>query len=225
MKEKQGLLVAVIAVMLVMLVMPLGVSGQELSPIMEEVKTLCLDTRNAIGRRDTNSITECKNKVASFYRKYDNSVCNLKLKPVDPGQEEMDSTRMRPILDEKYLEYVEETLSDIGYKGHSQNRGASSGLGLAHKGIPAHSTMSYSVEGCSNNMQLVVVVAEAQNINLSVTSKLYDGDGTMVKQEVMPSGKYGEYAHLWRMPKGNGTVILTIENPNDQDVTCVIAMQ
>lgn len=222
MRNRFGLLVTLVAILMGL---PDTAYGQELSAIMQEVKTLCLDTRNAVGKRDKNSIIECKDRVANFYRKYDNSVCNLKLKPVAPNQEEVDSTRMRLIMDEKYLEYVENNSSDIGYTGHSQNRGSSGGLGLAHKGIPAKSTMSYSAEGCSNNMQLVVVVAEAEDINLSVTSKLYDGDGTMVKQEVQPSGKFGEFTYLWRVPIGNGIVILTIENPNDKDVTCVIALQ
>ena len=220
--------VILITAILMMFGLPQQICGQELPPIMEEVKTLCIDTRTAIGRRDRNSVIECKNKVENFFQKYDNTVCTLKLSAVDPNQVEIDTTKMRLILDADYLTYLlknDPAFSGLGYSGGSLNRGAPGSLGIAHKGIPAKSTAKYSVQGCSNNMKLVVIVAEAEKINLSVTSELYDGDGTMVEQKVEPSSELGVLVHLWRMPAGNGTAILNIENPNDEIVTCVIALQ
>ena len=220
--------VILITAILMMFGLPQQICGQELPPIMEEIKTLCIDTRTAIGRRDRNSVIECREKVENFFQKYDNTVFDLKLAAVDPNQVEVDTTEMRLILDANYLNYLlayNPDFSGLGYSGGSLNRGTPGSLGIAHKGIPAKSTAKYSVEGCSNNMKLVVIVAEADEINLSVTSKLYDGDGTMVEQKVEPSNELGVLVHLWRMPAGNGTAILNIENPNDEIVTCVIALQ
>ena len=215
-------------VVIMLIGLPGVASGQELPSAMQEIKTLCIDTRNAIGRRDRDAVIECRSKVENFFQKYEDTVFDLKLSAVDPDQEEVDTTEMRLILDASYLTYLlkyNPDFSGLGYSGGSLNRGSAGSLGIAHKGIPAKSTAKYSIQGCSNNMKLVVVVAEAEKINLSVTSELYDGDGTMVEQKVEPSDELGVLVHLWRMPAGNGTAILNIENPNDENVTCVIALQ
>lgn len=210
--------------------LPIVVHGQELSPLMEEIKTLCLDTRNAWGGKDGQALAECRDRVENFNRKSasENLVCDLRLKAVDSKQKEIPDSFLLQIMSDEYLTYQLEhnpDLSPVPYDGHSQTRGTIGPVGITHKGILAKSTMQYEVRGCSNNMQLVVVVADMEDVNLSVTSKLFEGGDTAVEQKVTPADKFGVFAYSWKMPAQSSNVILTIENPNEVDVTCVIALQ
>ena len=72
-------------------------------------------------------------------------------------------------------------------------------------------------------MRLVVVVAEEEDINLTITSKMDDGGDLPIEQKVACSD--GVLVQIWKMPAYESEVVLTFENSNRDDVTCVIALQ
>lgn len=201
---------------------------QELTPVMEEFKTVCTQTRDAIGMCDTEALKECREKVYQFNQR---EIGDLQMIPIDNLQKEMADSLLKRILNEEYIDYVlKHECTDIDYIGSGNFRG-NDNAGPVHpecyvcyKGIPARGTMQYEVKGCSNNMRLVVVVAEKENIKLTVTSKLYDGGDVPMQMEV-PTEERGVFTYTWKMPPQKNSVIFTFENPNKKGVTCVVALQ
>ena len=206
--------------------------AQELTPILEEFKMVCTQTRDAIGMRDRQMLDECRVGVHDFYLK---DIGDLNLIPVGALQREMPDSMLHAVFDLNYIDYLRANSADfsgVKYVRHSSNRGPNdesrppkSGCYVCHKGIPAKSTMKYRVTGCRNNMRLVVVVAEKEDINLTITSKVYDSGDDALDLKVAHTDECGVLIHTWKMPAYYCDVILTFENPNKTDVTCVIALQ
>ena len=201
---------------------------QELTPVMEEFKTVCTRTGDAIGMCDTEALKECREKVYQFNQR---EIGDLQMIPIDNLQKEMADSLLKRILNEEYIDYVlKHECTDIDYIGSGNFRG-NDNAGPVHpecyvcyKGIPARGTMQYEVKGCSNNMRLVVVVAEKENIKLTVTSKMYDGGDVPMQMEV-PIEERGVFTYTWKMPPQKNSVMFTFENPNKKGVTCVVALQ
>ena len=206
--------------------------AQELTPILEEFEMVCTQTRDAIGKRDRQMLDECRVGVCNFYRK---DIGDLNLILVDTLQKEIPDSLLHAVFDLNYIDELRANSADfssVKYVRSSSNRGPNdgssspkSGCYVCHKGIPAETTMKYRVTGCRNNMRLVVVVAEKEDINLTITSKMYDSGDCATDQKVAHSDEYGVLVHTWKMPAYYSDVILTFENPNKTDVTCVIALQ
>ena len=226
-----GIIIRGIFVALLLGQLPQAASSQELTPVMEEFKTLCVQTRDAIGKRDREALDECRAGVYNFYLK---DIGQLNLIPVDTLQKEMPDSLLCAVFDLKYIDNLRDNdidLSRVRYVGHSSNRDPNdqqhipkSGCYICHKGIPAQSTVSYKIFGCRNNMRLVVVVAEKDDVNLTVTSLTAESGDAPVEQSVTPSDM-GLLVHTWKMPASQSEVELKFENPNKTSVTCVIALQ
>ena len=222
MVTRKGLLVLGVALVGLL---PQAALTQELTPVMEEFKAVCTQTRDAIGMCDTEALRECRANVYKFNQR---EIGDLQMIPIDTFQKEMADSLLKKILNVKYIDYVlEHECSDIAYIGSDNFRGPGDGnleCLVCYKGIPAGGTMQYEVNGCSNNMRLVVVVAEKENIKLTVTSKLYDGGDVPVQMEI-PIEERGVFTYTWKMPPQKNSVIFTFENPNKKGVTCVVALQ
>ena len=200
---------------------------QELTPVMEEFKSVCIQTRDAIINKDGQSLQGCRADIYNFYQK---DIGNLNMISTDTPQKEMPDSLLHAIFDVEYIDSLlvnDIDLSVITYVRHTSNRGEGdppkSGCFVCHKGITAGSTMKYKITGCSKNMRLVVVVAEKKDVNLTVTSKMSESGDLPVEQKVICSD--GVLKHTWKMPSYSSDLVLTFENTNKNDVTCVIALQ
>ena len=200
---------------------------QELTPVMEEFKTVCTRTRDAIINPDGQLLQECRADVYNFYQK---DIGDLDMISIDTLQKEVPDSLLHAIFDVSYIDSLlvnDIDFSVISYIRHSLNRGEGdipkSGCFVCHKGIPAEKTMKYKIKGCCNNMRLIVVVAEKKNINLTITSKIAESVDQPVEQKVACSD--GVLVQTWKMSAYYSDVVLTFENTNKNDVTCVIALQ
>ena len=202
---------------------------QELTPVMEEFKTVCTQTRDAIINTDGKSLQICRADVYNFYQK---DIGNLSMVPTDTLQKEMSDLLLHAIFDVSYIDSLlanDIDFSAITYVNHNSNREEGdanppkSGCFVCHKGIPAGSTMKYKITKCCNNMRLIVVVAEKKDINLTITSKMAESGDLPIEQKVTCSD--GVLVQTWKMPVHESDVVLTFENPNKKDVTCVVALK
>ena len=202
---------------------------QELTSVMEEFKTVCIQTRDAIINTDGQSLQECRADVYNFYQK---DIGGLNMISTDTLQKEMPNSLLHAIFDVSYIDSLlsnDIDFSRVKFITNTLNRdesGASppkSECFVCHKGIPAGSTMKYKITGCSNNMRLIVVVAEKKDINLTITSKIAETVDQPVEQKIACSD--GVLVQTWKMPAHESDVVLTFENPNKNNVTCVIALK
>ena len=209
--------------------LPQAALTQELTPVMEEFKAVCTQTRDAIINTDGRLLQACRADVYNFYQK---DIGNLNMVPTETLQKEMPDSLLHAIFDVSYIDSLlsnDIDFSRVQFITNTLNRdesGASppkSGCFVCHKGIPAESTMTYKITGCSNNMRLIVIVAEKKDINLTITSKMSESVDQPVEQKVACSD--GVLVQTWKMPAYYSDVVLTFENTNKSDVTCVIALQ
>ena len=222
MVTRKGLLVLGIALVGLL---PQAALTQELTPVMEEFKAVCTQTRDAIINTDGQSLQVCRADVYNFYQK---DIGNLNMLPTETLQKEMPDSLLHAIFDVSYIDSLLANDIDftvIKFITNNLNRGnpPKSGCFVCHKGIPAESTMTYKITGCSNNMRLIVIVAEKKDINLTITSKMSESVDQPVEQKVACSD--GVLVQTWKMPAYYSDVVLTFENTNKSDVTCVIALQ
>lgn len=204
-----------------MAIAPLKASSQELLPFMNEFKTLCLATREAIADLDGDAVRECRNKIDAFRSRENYSVEALSgLEPANSQKSELPYSKCKAIFDVEYLDSL--IANDIDFAKvkadeHNMNRGGDGEnvVYLTYKAISAGATASYTFSGCCV-MNFVLVTAQRKDVKLSLQ---YEGE----TYEISSDEAVGVKTRAWNLPDDATPVTLTIENPNRIAVTCVIA--
>lgn len=186
-------------------------SVQELSESMEAFKQICLDMRSAIDELDGNELRACKERLHKFY--YDFGIGELTLCSIEDGKSDIPLDG-HVVFEESYIDFLINDNMDfaiINYDAHSSVRGSE--VKVRHKLIPANGEASYKYLGC-DDMELVVVTEEEVDFKLTVNS-----NGETVNVE--PTAK-GLFEYKWQMPDYPSDVVITLENPVDRDISCII---
>lgn len=196
---------------LMTLIAPL--QAQELSEPLEKFRQNCLNERAFARSADLDGLNRC----AKEFRRMD--IIPLTDKVLVPHEAD---TLARAGHLQFSAEYVDTliicNLERMDIKGdvHTAFRGTQGEVGISHQGIPARSRRTFTFQGYSTQ-EFLVIAEDDTDLRIEV---LHPATGT---RYVSGAATEGVQAFSWDMGEGTSECTLTIENPTDRDVLCVIA--
>ena len=201
----------------VMLLMSVAAWSQELSAEMASYAAICLKARNAVQQRDSSAVGETITLYDEFFMRH--AVANLDITGGESEELLAGHLQFEPaFLDTLLTRGLDLSVMPAERMGSGERGPAtmSPSLYCADRVVPAKSKQTYRMTG-TGHMELCVVAERQQSI--FVTARC---DGGMAEAgSHCARGDDGVAACTWDMTEA-GEISITIENPSDEDLSCLI---
>ena len=185
--------------------------GQEMPRGLRAFRDVCVKAKDAYSKHDAGALSRCITVMDSLDEK--EVFGELHCEPMQPGTEVApDDFHFTPEwFDDQLMKWV----AKDRYQPHMAHRGEN--ILLYHVKILAHSTASFQLSGMGL-ISMVVIAHDDTDIQIGVEQPACNHHYQSGR-----TAKRGCQEHSWMALSDSSDIVLSITNPADHDIVCVIA--